>query len=161
MPHVPAAEDRMSQASDGDRPACGGELFEEAHRLSYFVLRGRAVRARVAGTVRMRRHHVPEQDVGRELELRERAVDDRRRRLGRPRAGELALGREREPADTRAAVAGRLADEQVPGSRPPLQVAPQPLAAGLGVGVLVERRADARPRELVDELALGQVLPLR
>jgi hypothetical protein len=161
MPHIPAAEDRVSQASDGDRPAAGGDLHEEAHRLSYFVLRGRAVRARVAWKVRMRRHHVPEQDIGVELELRERSVDDRRRRLGRAGAGELALRGERDPADARAAVAGRFADEQVPRVRPPRQVVPQPLAAELRVGVLVERRADAGARELVDESALVQALPLR
>jgi hypothetical protein len=151
----------MRQASDGDRPTAGGELFEEAHRLSYFVPRGRAVRARVVWTVGVRRNDVPEQDVGLELELRERSVDDRRRRLGRAGAGELALRREWNPAETRTAVAGRFADEQVPSVRPARQVSAQPLAAELRVGVLVERRADAGERELVDEPALVQALPLR
>ena len=45
-------------------------------------------------------------------ELGERAPDDRRGRLGRPAARELALGGERDSGDARAAVAGRLADEQ-------------------------------------------------
>jgi len=151
----------VRQATDGDRPAPGGELFEEAHRLPYFGLHGRAVRHRPPGTVRVRGHHVPEQDVRLERELREHAVDDRGRRLARPGAGELALGGERQPADTRAAITGRLADEQVRRGVPPRQVIAQPLAAELRIGVLVERRADAGARELVDERALVQALPLR
>ena len=86
-------------------------------------------------------------------------MDHRGRRLGRAGAGELALGREGETADARAAVAGRLADEQVRRLRPLRQVVPQPLAAELRAAVLVEGRADARPRELVDQVA--QALPLR
>jgi hypothetical protein len=151
----------MSQASDGDRPAASGDVFQEAHRLSYFGLRGRPVRQRLAPAVGVRRHHVPEQDVGLELELREGTVDDRRRRLGRTDTGELPLGGERQSTDARAAVAGSLADEQVPGIRPSRQIVHQPLAAELRVGVLVERRADAGPRELIDELALVQALPFR
>jgi hypothetical protein len=151
----------MREPTDCDRPAAGGELHEEVHRLQYFGLRGRAVRQRLAGTVGVRRDDVPQQDVVLELELREHAPDDRRRRLGRAGAGELALGRERQAADARAAVAGRLADKQVARRRAPRQVVPQPLAAELRAGVLVERRADAGPREPVDELALVQALPLR
>ena len=59
----------------------------------------------------MGRHDVPEQHLLVELELGEDAVDDRRRRLGRPGAGELTLGGERDAGDSRAAVAGGLADE--------------------------------------------------
>jgi hypothetical protein len=151
----------MRQATDGDRPSAGGELFEEAHRLPYFGLRGRAVRQRLAAPVGVRGNHVPEQDVGLEAELREHALDDRRRRLSRPRACELALGGERKAADTRAAVAGGLADEQEARTGAPREVLPQPLAPELRVGVLVERRTDAGPRELVDELVLVQALPLR
>ncbi|HEV3477941.1 MAG TPA: hypothetical protein VG144_00675 [Gaiellaceae bacterium] len=161
MPHVAAAEDRVGQPSDRDRPAAGGEVFQETHRLPYFGLRRRAVRERLTRTVWVRRHHVPEQNVRLELQLRECTVDDRRRRLRRAGARELTLGGEREPADARAAVAGGLADEEIRRSPAQRQVVPQPLAAELRVGVLIERRADARPRELVDELALGQALPLR
>ena len=71
---------------------------------------------------RMRRDEVPEQDVVLEPELRERPLHDRRGRLRRPAAGQLALGGERNPRDARAAVAGRLADEQDP--------RPAPFAAG-------------------------------
>jgi hypothetical protein len=148
-----APENRMSEAADCDRPAAGREVLQEAHRLSYFGRRGPSVRPWLAVAVGVSGHHVPQQHVRVELELRERAMDDRRRRLGRARAGELALGRERKSADACAAVAGRLADEQVPRLRPPIQVVPEPLAAELGAGVLVEGRADARPRKRVDERA--------
>ena len=47
-----------------------------------------------------------------EPELGEDAVDDRRAGLGRAGAGQLALGRERDPGDSRAAIARGLADEQ-------------------------------------------------
>jgi hypothetical protein len=161
MPHVRGPEDGVSEPPDGDRPAAGGEVFQEAHRLPYFGLRGPTVRQRLPETVRVRRHDVPEQDVVLELELLERAVDDRRRRFGRPGTGELALGRERQPADARAAVAGRLADEEVARAGVPRQVVLQPLAAELRIGVLVERLADAGSGQLVDELALVQALPLR
>jgi len=64
----------------------------------------------------MGRDDVPQQDVVLDAELLEHAVDDRRRRLGRPGARELAFGRERDAADASAAIAGGLADEDDPSS---------------------------------------------
>ena len=46
-----------------------------------------------------------------DAEPREHAMHDRRRRLGGAGSGELALGREGDPADACAAVAGGLTDE--------------------------------------------------
>lgn len=100
----------------------------------------------------MRRHGVPEQHVGLELELGERAVDDRRRRLGRAGAGELPLRREGQTADACAAVASRLADEEVAGIRTPVQIVDETLAPQFGIGVLVERVADPRLGQSLDEV---------
>ena len=66
----------------------------------------------------MSRHEVPEQDVLFDSELRERPVDDRRRRLSRTGAGQLPLRGERDPGDAGAAVTGRLGDEQERGVVP-------------------------------------------
>jgi hypothetical protein len=96
----------------------------------------------------MRRDDVPQQHALGELELGEDAVDDGRRRLGGARAGELALGRERDARDTRAAVARGLADEEQ--RRLPVlgEIGGEALAEQAGaraVGVLVVRPADPRP----------------
>ena len=66
----------------------------------------------------------------REAELGEHALDDRRRRLGRAPAGQLPLGGERDPRDPRAAVAGRLADEQERRLRPRLEIGGRGARAG-------------------------------
>src|SRR5215212_8635687 len=108
----------------------------------------------------MGRHHVPEQDVILERELREHAVDDRRSGLRRPRIGELALRRERHPAYAGAAKAGRLAYEHVRRAPSPFQVRRQPRAAEVGRRVLVEGLADPRFGQSLDERALVQAASL-
>ena len=77
-------------------------------------------------------------------------MDDRRGRLAGPVAGELALGRERDAGDARAAVAGGLADEQDRRVGARVEVAREPLGEAL-VAVLVERRADPRGGEPLHE----------
>src|SRR5581483_8624131 len=97
----------------------------------------------------MCRHDVPEQHVLLDAELREHAVDDRRRRLRRAVAGQLPLGGERDAADARAAVAGRLADEHDGRVTPGAQVRLEPLPAQPRAAVLVEGLADPGPGESV------------
>jgi hypothetical protein len=97
---------------------------------------------------RVRRHDVPQQHVLVEAELREHAVHDRRGRLGRPSARELPLGRERDARDARAAVAGRLTDDQDRRVGALLEVARETLSQSV-VSVLVERVADSRSGEAV------------
>src|SRR5205823_11852234 len=102
--------------------------------------RRRAVRALVA---RVRRDDVPEENLVLEVELGEHAVDDRRRRLGRPRPRELPLRGERNPRDTRAAIAGRFADEQDSRACALVEIALEPSAQerrALAVAVEVVRR---------------------
>ena len=87
---------RCATPADGDgtrRPRASASRNGRRRSISARV--GAAVRRRRAG---MRRHDVPEQHVVVEPELGEHAVDDRRRRLGRPAARELALGGERDAA---------------------------------------------------------------
>jgi len=110
--------------------------------------------------MRMRRHDVPKQHVVVEAELCEDAMDDRRRRLRRAAAAELALRREGQPAHARAAIAGRLADEQIRRAAPPPQVRDQPLPAEPRRRVLVERLADSRTGERLDEIPLVQAASL-
>jgi hypothetical protein len=99
----------------------------------------------------MRRDDVPEQHVLLDVELSEHAMNDRRRRLGGPGAGNLALRREGETADACTAIAGRLADEEIAGALSTIKVARQALSTQLRFGVLVEGFADAERRQLVDE----------
>jgi len=110
--------------------------------------------------MRVRRYDIPEQDVVLEPELGEHAMDDRRRRLGWAGARELTLGRERQPADARPAIACRLADEQVLRAAAAAQVRRQALAAKPRRGVLVERIADPCPGKGLDERALVQAASL-
>jgi len=126
------------------------ELGEERLGRRDLGSRRRPVRARGA---RMRRHDVPEQDVLREAEAPEDAVDDRRRRLGRTAAAELPLGGERQAADAGAAVAGRLADEQKRRVEPRFEVLGEPPATKRLVRVLVVGRADSSVGEPGDEAA--------
>lgn len=141
----------MGQTADSDRSAPGRESLEKAHRVTDFGLRRPAIRRRLARTVWMGRDDIPEQHVGLELELGERPVDDRRGRLGRAGAGELALRREGQTTDARAAVAGCFADEQVARVSSPVQIGVEALAPQLGIGVLVERVADVRRGQSLDE----------
>ncbi len=100
-----------------------------------------AVRVRPARLVRVRRNDVPEQ-------RRPPRDPARPARGGRsvalasagPRAGELPLGGERNPAHPRPAVAGRLPDEHDRGAAPRLQVRRQPFSPQARTAVLVERR---------------------
>ena len=85
----------------------------------------------------------------------EHRVDDRRGRLGRPGAGELALRGQRNARDARPAIAGRLGDEEEPRVR---RLSPDSAASrsrrSRGAGVLVERLADPRRCESLDKAPL-------
>ena len=127
VPDPGHAERGLGDSAHGDDAATRGEELEErAGRLDLVGPRS-AVGRRLAEPVRVRRHDVPEQHVLLEAELVEHAVDDRRRRLRGPASRQLALGGERDAADPRAAVAGRLSDEQELGFRAPLEVVGEPL----------------------------------
>ena len=114
--------------------------------------------ALVARPVRVRRHDVPEQDVLLARELAQHPVDDRGRRLGRPGAGDLALGGERQAADARAAPAGRLADEQERRVPARVEVGAQARAPERRAGVLVVRVADRGRRQRLDQVAQRRTL---
>jgi len=151
MAHVVAAENGVRQATDGDSRPAVSELLEKRHRNTYFGLRGASVRVWLPRPVWMRRDDIPEQHVLFEPELTEHTVDDRRRRLGRRGAGDLSLGRERQAADPRPAIAGGFADDEITGVLSPLEIGREPLAEELGVGELVERVADSGRCELLDK----------
>ena len=74
-------------------------------------------------------------------------MDDRRRRLRRPEARELALGGERQAADACAPVAGRLPDEEELGGARPFEIAGEAPVEAAACRVLVERGSDSGPRE--------------
>src|SRR5690349_18565732 len=119
MPDVRRVERRGGQPADGDRDAPAGQLVEKRGGRVDFCSGRSAVRRLAAG---MRRHDVPEEYVFLDSEPREHAVDDGGRRLRGTGARELALGRERNPAYPRAAVAGGFADEDDLRSRSQLEV---------------------------------------
>jgi hypothetical protein len=148
----------VRRPSDGDRPATPAQLVEKRHRLTYFGLRRPTVRPGPAAVVRVSRDDVPEQHVLGEAELVERPLHDRRRGLGRAPSGDLPLGRERQPADACAAVAGGLADQEIAGLRVTLEVLGEPVAPELRPRVLVERLTDPRLGEAVDERAVQGAL---
>lgn len=122
MAHRRLAQYRLGDASDCDHAAAARDTREEGGRGFHLAARRAPVGRRTTGLVRMCRHHVPEQDVVLEPEVGEHTVDDGGRRLRGPRPRQLPLGRERDPADTGAAVAGRLAHEQDRGIAPRLEV---------------------------------------
>jgi hypothetical protein len=99
----------LRDSADREHATTARELSCKGQAGFDFAARRRAVRD---GRARVGRHDVPEQDVCLEIELLERAMDDRRRRLRGSGAGDLALRRERDPADARAAIARGLADEE-------------------------------------------------
>src|SRR4051812_21273305 len=148
---VLATESCLRDAPDGDHAAAGGEPLDVREPAVDLRPRRRPIgRCRA----RMRRHDVPEQHVLGKTEVGQHALHDRRRRLGRPCAGEQALGGERDPRETRAAVAGRLADEQHARLPPRLEVLRQPRAEETGSGsvsIEVERLADVGAGEVGDE----------
>ncbi len=94
---------------------------------SISAARRRPVRALGA---RVRRHDIPEEDVALDSELCEHRVDDGRGRLGRPGAGELALGGQRNARDARPAIAGRLGDEEEARAAPLGEIRGEPSPAG-------------------------------
>jgi hypothetical protein len=151
MANVLAAERRVRDTPDRDDPPVADELGEERRaRLDLRSCRPAIARLRS----RMGRHDVPEKDVLLEFELTQDAVDDRGRRLGRAGSCQLTLGRERHARDARTAVARRFADEEQRRVRALLEVAGQPPSEegrARAFRVLVERAADPRGRELLDE----------
>ena len=134
---------------DGDDAAATRELVEERPCGADLRACRPPVRRR---RPRMGRHDVPEQNVVLYSELTQDAVHDRRGRLGGSAAGQLSLRGERNAADPRAAVAGRLADEHETRVRTLLEMRAQPRAAQLGASVLVVRRSDACARESLYDL---------
>ena len=86
-----SAQDGVGETADGDRAAAACKRLQEAHRVTYFGSRRPAVRFRLVWSMRVGRDRVPEQHLLLEVELGEHALDDRRRRLGRPAPGELAF----------------------------------------------------------------------
>src|SRR3954447_26698803 len=151
MTHVRRVEHRRGEPPDGNHAPTAHELVEE--RTRPFDLRaGRpAVRSGRAG---VRRHDVPQQHGFLDAQLARNAVHDRRARFRRPRAGELTLGCECNPADARAAITGRLTHEDRRSVNTTREVRAQPVAAQLGAGVLVVRGAHSRTREPLDEVGL-------
>jgi len=143
MPDVRRVEDCFCDAADGEHATAARELARERQAGFDFGALWCAVRRCRAG---MSRHDVPEENGVLKLELFERAVDDRRGRLAGRRAADLAFGRERDPRDARAAVAGRLADEQDRSVGAFVEVAIEALGEPL-VAVLVEGVADSCGRE--------------
>ena len=110
MPQVRSACDGLRQPSDCDDAAALRNLGQKAPAGLDLGSNGPAVGG--LGP-RMRRHDVPAKRLFLELELFEDAANDRCRRFGRSCAGELPFRRERDSADPGAAIAGRLADEEV------------------------------------------------
>src|SRR6188472_3983629 len=142
----------LRDAADGEHTATPSELARKREAGANLVSPRRPVERRGAG---VSRDDVPQQNALLELQLREDALDDRRRGLGGAGAGELALRGERDPGDTRTAVAGCLADEQQPCFLPGFEVREEPLAAhgrAVTVTIEVERRADPRAPQPLDEL---------
>lgn len=140
----------LRDAADGDDAPPFREGREELEAGDGLRAGRPAIRGR--GT-RVHRHDVPEQHVVLDPELAQDAMHDRRGRLGRARAGELALRRERDPRDARATVAGSLPDEENRRVRSACQVGPKPLPeerCPRAFRVLVEGAPDLRGGELVD-----------
>ena len=103
----------------------------------------------------MGRHDVPEEDVLGQPQLGEHAVDDGRGSLARRRARELALGRERDAAHARAAVAGGLAHEEHPRVAACVEVAGESAASCLRAGAVAVEVAggpDPGRREVTHEV---------
>src|ERR671936_1150069 len=138
-------ERALCDTADRNYEAVEGELLEERLGRGDLAAGRTPVGVGPRGQVRVRRDDVPAQRLLLELELGEHTADDRRGRLRRPGARELALRHERDTRDPCAAVAGRLADEQEGSLRPRLQVAEQPFPPNRRarpVAVEVEGRAD-------------------
>jgi Bacterial PH domain len=148
------AEGLPCDASDRHDPAASRELADErAPRIDLGSRRG-PVRIGAPSQVGMGRDGVPEEHLVHGPELGENAVDDRRSRFGRACAGQLALGRERNPGNPGAAIPGRLADEQKWRTGSFVEVGAKPVPAHVGPltgAVEVERSAEVRSGEARDE----------
>ena len=149
------AEQPLRDPADGDH---GAWLQQRDHGVQHRgALRDladgrRPVRQRRARPVRVRRHDVPQHRVPLRLVFRERAVDDRGRRLGpagrvrgrrrvrRAPAAQQALAGEGHAREAPAAVADRLAHQQQPRTGPLVQVVAQVGAPDLRAAGQVERR---------------------
>src|SRR3954464_4382429 len=152
VPDIRGLEDLGRQPADGDRDASSGQLVKERRCGLDLGSRRPAVRCLAAG---MRRYDVPKQHVVRDAELREHAMDDRRRRLGGTGAGQLAFGRERNPADPRSAVAGRLPDEDDLRAGARREMGVETIAQERRMRVLVVRLADLGFGQSRDEVRVG------
>src|SRR5262245_28942464 len=149
MADIRRLESSRREPSDGDRNSSTDQLLEERRRRPDLAPGRPPVRLLGAG---MGRNDVPQEHLVLDAELREHAVDDRRRRLRRTEAGELALRRERDPTYACAAIAGRLAYEDDLRAGLRSEIAAETLLPELGIGVLVERLADLGHGEPVYEL---------
>src|SRR4249920_294514 len=112
MTDIGRAENGLRNAAHGDHAAPAGELAQEGPGIVDLGACRAAVRLRPRREVRMCRHDVPAKRLLFQLELGEYAADDGGARLLRPSAGQLALRGERDPGDTRAAIARGLAHEE-------------------------------------------------
>ena len=173
------AQRPFGAAADRDRrprPQPLDQLAQHLGARSQLAHRGRAVRERRSGAVRMRRDDVPEHRVGGDAERRQRAVHDRPRLLG-PTLGpharglerlapahQRALGRERDAREAATGVAHRLAHQQQRRSpRARVQIgrgvgAPErrafiALERGVGVAEHAEGRAERALGDRLDEVA--------
>ena len=147
-----APERTLRDAPNCDDQATSREIAEKAKARGNLGAARRTIRG--LGP-RVCRDDVPEEDVVDEPEPGECPLHDRRGRLRRPFARQLALGSEGEARDARASVAGRLPDEEHVGVRTLGEVLGQPSseqASPRPVGVLVEGLADPRACELCDEV---------
>ncbi len=149
--YVGRSERFVRDPTNGDNATASREHTRETHASSDLD----ALRSSIArGRSRMRGHDVPEENVVLEIELGEYAVDDRRGRLGRTAASELALRGEGNPRDARATVTGSLADEQKLGAGPLFEVRDEALPEEqrpLPLRVLVKGLPDPCCRQLLDE----------
>jgi len=89
--HIRRTGHRLGETPHGDQTAAARDIHEEVGRLFHLVACRPPIGIRAIGHVRMCRHDIPEQDVVHDPQLGEGALDDRRGRLGRPAAGQLAL----------------------------------------------------------------------
>ena len=150
MTDIRGARDPLGKPPDGQDPAAAGEFLEERQGRLHLGPGRPAVRALGAG---MRRDDVPAEHL--EPEVRQRPLNDRRRRFGGARAAQLALGREGDPREARAAEARRLADEKETRSGSPLEIVAEPLTSEIGVfavAVEVVGRTDSCSGQTLDEL---------
>ena len=153
VPDIRRVEDGRGDPPDGDDAAAAGQLVEERSRCAHLTARRPPVRI---SRPRVRRDDVPQKHIVLEAELAEDAMHDRRARLGRARAGQLTLGRERHTADARAAIAGSLADEDDGRRGALLEIDAESFAPERRARVLIVRRADARAGEPIDEIHAAQ-----